>query len=740
MRSRRITLAAATSLIAGSLSSLALSAVPAAAAGTSVALPVSSYAHMLVDPAHQRLFFSGGPGSTSLLSTDLSGGDPRTIPDQPGADGLALSADGSTLYVALSGGDAISAVDPVTLTETGRFDTGSGSAPVSVATAGTRVWYGYTAGASQGGIGSVDLSAPVPAAEPQPGMGSWDRAPLLTAKGQVLAAETPSGNTVHAATFRLTSSGATPQADFGLNAGAGEFALTPDGSTLLTAGTTAAALRAFRTSDLNFAQPSVYFTGQGPDAVSVSPDGTVATGNGGASGNDVFVYAPGDNLAMNTFDLGSQRLAPDGLMWGADGVGLYAVVGDSTSGYGLLRLDEAGLAATQLSASVAYGYAAPTLPYTVSGKVTAQSAFPGGEVVHVTEDGADLPDAPLAADGSFGFDDLHGTAGHHDYRISYDGDRSHRASTTSLGVDVAPMTTSVWAQPTSVDAGSVVLSGTVTVQGRRAAFPDGMTVDVTRVDEDTRQSTRLASVPVTPQDDLHAAFTVTDAPGTPGRYTYTVSFAGTSWLTAGSDDVSLFVPYTPTLTLTDPPHTGGVDKQLTFSGRLTGTPPADDEPYGVPQLTVIDDSPYTGAQYTVAVQPDGTFTFPTAPNSRGTHTYTFSYGGSSEVVAAEATAVVDVAGLVTPLSVTTDAPGYANGSRATVTAHLGAAFTGGTVTFYATPAKGAKTQIGTATVDSRGNAVLVSPRLTKDTTFTASYAGDVRYAPATATRTVQVHG
>ncbi|WP_329177418.1 YncE family protein [Streptomyces sp. NBC_01477] len=739
MRYRRITLAAATSLVAGTLSSAVLSAAPADAAETSVALPISQYAHLLVDPVHQELFFSGGPGSTSLLVTDLSGGDPRTIPDQPGAAGLTLSADGSTLYAALSGGDAISAIDPVTLTETRRFGTGTGSAPVSVAVAGSGVWYGYTTAGGQGGIGTVDLSAAAPVAEPRSGMGTWAHAPLLTARGEELAAETPSGNSVHAATFHVTPSGATPQADFGLTAGAGEFDLTADGSALLLTGPTASSLQAFRTADLNSATPSVYFTGTSPNAVNIAADGTVATGNGGASGNDVFVYAPGTTTAMNKFDLGTARLARDGLAWGADGVGLYAVVGNSTNGYSLLRLPEAHLTDTQLSASITSGYAAPTLPYTVSGKVAAQSAFPAGETVQVTEDGAALADVSLAPDGSFSFSDVHESAGHHDYGLSYAGDRTHRASTTSLGADVAALSTTVWAEPTSATADSVVLSGIMGVQNKLAAVPAGLRIDVTRVNEDTQQSTQLPSVPVTPQDDFNGTFTIADSPGAPGRFTYTVSFAGTSWLTGSSGDVSIFVPYAPTLALSNAPTTGTVGKPLTFTGRLTPAPPADTGQYGVPAVTVEDESPYTGAQYSVAVQPDGTFTFPTTPNSRGSHTYTFSYGGSAEVVATQATAIVNVTGLVTPLSVTTNASSYTRNSTATVTAHLGPAFAGRTVTFSATPANGTQTQIGTGTVDSHGNATLVSPRLTKPTTFTVSYAGDTQYAPATASRSVQVH-
>lgn len=164
MRLKQVSLAAAISVVAGlTTATVGLTGPVAWADGDdAAALPLSHYAHMVVDGAHQHLFFSQGTGTTGIVVTDLSGNPVTTIDGEQGADGLALSADGKTLYAALTDGDAIAAIDTATLTETGRFGTGTASAPVSVAQAGGKVWYSYTADDGKGTVGSLDPPPPTP--------------------------------------------------------------------------------------------------------------------------------------------------------------------------------------------------------------------------------------------------------------------------------------------------------------------------------------------------------------------------------------------------------------------------------------------------------------------------------------------------------------------------------------------------------------------------------------------------
>jgi DNA-binding beta-propeller fold protein YncE len=159
MRFKRALAAATASAVtaAGVVASVAVSAGPAAA-GTitaSVALPFSTYSQMLADPIHRHLFVTAGPGSSSILVTDYSGQTVATIPNEPGATGLALSGDGSTVYAALAHGDAISAISTTTLAETARYATGTGTDPAYVAYTSGRIWFGYGAAPTYG-IGSID--------------------------------------------------------------------------------------------------------------------------------------------------------------------------------------------------------------------------------------------------------------------------------------------------------------------------------------------------------------------------------------------------------------------------------------------------------------------------------------------------------------------------------------------------------------------------------------------------------
>src|SRR5690349_21676086 len=149
---RRLAVAMAGAVaVVGGIASVGLPATSARAATTTVALPISTYSHMVLDPAHQHIFISGGGSSSSILVTDYSGQTVATIPNEPGAYGLALSGDGSTVYAALSGSGAISAISTSTLAETARYSTGPN--PAFVAYTSGKIWFSYfppTPGAQAG--------------------------------------------------------------------------------------------------------------------------------------------------------------------------------------------------------------------------------------------------------------------------------------------------------------------------------------------------------------------------------------------------------------------------------------------------------------------------------------------------------------------------------------------------------------------------------------------------------------
>jgi hypothetical protein len=124
------------------LASTALFTIPAEAA-ESTALPLAKFDSALADGWHRHAFVTGGPGSDSVVVTDFSGTVVKVIENLPGAAGLALSDDSRTLYVGLSGADAIAAIDTWSLTERARYSTGEKSCPTNLAVSGRAIWFGY---------------------------------------------------------------------------------------------------------------------------------------------------------------------------------------------------------------------------------------------------------------------------------------------------------------------------------------------------------------------------------------------------------------------------------------------------------------------------------------------------------------------------------------------------------------------------------------------------------------------
>ncbi len=329
MRLMRLKLMLTAALVvAGGLAiPVALSVSTAAATTSVVTLPIASYSQMLVDPVHQLLFITGGTGSDSVLVTNYSGQTVATIPGQPGATGLALSSDDSTVYVALAGGDAISAISTSTLTQTARYSTGAGTGPTYVAYTSGTIWFGYNGPATgSAGIGSIDPSTSPATVTLNATGDSWYAAPMVTASpdGELVAGE-PGQSPNQLASYDVSSGTATvlaPQ-QYDLSAeNLSSFQITPDGADVVTASGYPYYQQVFSVSDL--AQVGTYPTAAYPNSVSIASNGWVAAGTSIAT-NAIFVFAPNDTTPVNTFNFGSNTLAADGAALTPDGSVLFAV-------------------------------------------------------------------------------------------------------------------------------------------------------------------------------------------------------------------------------------------------------------------------------------------------------------------------------------------------------------------------------------------------------------------------------
>ncbi|MEU5630649.1 hypothetical protein ACH47C_06055 [Streptomyces rishiriensis] len=226
---------------------------------------------------------------------------------------------------------------------------------------------------------------------------------------------------------------------------------------------------------------------------------------------------------------------------------------------------------------------------------------------------------------------------------------------------------------------------------------------------------------------VHTLYVVgADAAGnrsqSPAAYTFTVPW-------------QLPPPVLPTLDLTAP-ATVGRATQLAVSGQLSAAPYPSGEVVHVVKSDLAH--PAGMALPDASLSDDGTFSITDVPQVGGANTYTVTYPGDSTHQTVHASATVQVSRSATAVSVATNAPSYAYGATAKVTAHLGTTYNGRTLAVYAQPYGGKKALVTTGTVDSHGN-LAATYKLTRKTTFTAAFAGDYRYAPNTAFSTASAY-
>jgi hypothetical protein len=626
----------AASVVLGTLSVLGAAAGPAAAADSTTTLPITSSSQITVDGVHQHVFISD-PTSDSIVVTDYDGKVVGRLTSEPGASGLALSADSGTLYVALPTADEIDTIDTSTLTEIKPYSTGTGTAPRYVALAGGKVWFGYGSN-TNGNLGSLDLTGTDPVVTlGQEGSHSWYSAPqLATSPGAPgLLAAGAKGQSPNEVQIYDVSSGTAQSTAYAFDPGStgggnlGDLSVTPDGKDVVLASGAPYYQQVYKTSDLT--ADGRYNTATYPSAVAIAPDGTVAGGtSNGASSTDLYLFNAGNSTAFRTFDLGA-NLQAAGLAWAPDSSRLFALTASGSGNLALHVLDGPTKADSTLTVTApATGTTGKAL--TVSGTLSSGTAFADGTTVSLTRTDSASPTgtsagtATVAADGSFTFTDTPPVSGTATYTASYAGDAGHRGVTAQAKTTVskAASALTLTAPATATRGKQLTLTGKLTSD---LALPTGVTVTVTRTDV-----------------------------ATPG-----------------------------------------------------GTPIG-----------------------TAAVASDGTFSRTDTPPAGGTVTYTATYAGDSRHASASAKSSTAIPRTATTVTVKTNASVYAYKAKATITAHLGTTYSVRTLAIYATPAGGTKALVKSGTVDSYGN-LTATYYPTRNTTYTVSFAGDARYAPASAT-------
>lgn len=435
------------------LSAVALPAATAGVARAATITPEPAAYQMIADTAAGYLFISEGtspsyepyPADSTILVTDLSGDPVATLPGPLGVDGMTLSPDGTTLYVAQNGG--VAAYSTATLQQTSFFSIGFPA--YSVVVQSGQIWVTYQQAPLTFTIGSIDPSTGSFDATPVPM--SWDQFPPLIAADPAggsgtLVTSSEGINPPTVATFDVANPAAVTEVASSQSMGHCQL---PNGLAVLPGGAAFVCDGAlYSASDLSL---QVYY-GEEP-VVGIAADGTFAVANPQPfdypdTSPDVFVFPPGAQSYANdktAYTLQTPTAAVAALAWPADSQTLYAVIQTTDSSQDPLSFSVQALDARAETALTLTGPASGTAhgSVTLTGDLTTlltgtQAGLAGAQVtITRTISGAgrkpaETLTATTAADGTFSVTDALPVRGTYTYTASFAGDSANAPAAPAL--------------------------------------------------------------------------------------------------------------------------------------------------------------------------------------------------------------------------------------------------------------------------------------------------------------------
>lgn len=550
------TLAALTLGTAG-LTALAPSAALAAdgpVAGDTVAkLPISSYSAMVVDSAHERVYVTDDRRdrvANQVHVYNFQGQKVGSLPTGTAPSGMALSADGGTLYVSQSSG--ILVFDTVTQQRTGfTFTAYDAGCPRDVAFAGGKEWHTETPYYSECETHTTWLYGANGSQSTNTGWNGAGRLRLTSgpeAPDRIVMAQTRSPGEADPFLTTLDASGDTlvrgPERRFADAEGRGaldvrDTAQSPDGRRIAVADA-AYGTRLLDAADLSDAPAGYQPLPEGAvaSAVAFSGDGTYIARGAAATGSTVdLLVQPADPAAGTAplefaFEgaLDGDRIAPRGLGWSKDGSRLFAV---TTNAYGneyWLHVIQPPAAQydSRFTGALSTTPGRPVVgePVGIRGRLELDGPAPVepvrvSAVRHDANGDRKLAPVEVDADGSFTVLDVPSLVGEATYTVSFTGDVTHRPaedSTLAVTVDKAPTTIALTAPAEATKSAGLTITGTLTGQGR--PLPAGITVSVVRTDRKGTGTLTSAAVAA------DGTFTINDLPRATGEVTYEVGYAG----------------------------------------------------------------------------------------------------------------------------------------------------------------------------------------------------------------------
>ncbi|MEU4693086.1 hypothetical protein [Actinoplanes sp. NPDC023714] len=304
----------------------------------------------------------------------------------------------------------------------------------------------------------------------------------------------------------------------------------------------------------------------------------------------------------------------------------------------------------------------------------------------------------------------------------------------SPSVPAATPTAITLAAPATTPRGELVsVSGTIT-----GGVPMGTALTVRRTDPASPAGVTIPSW----QTNASGGFGFMDTPPVAGTATYTVTFAGTATHAPSSAQISIKVVTAPAPALAataitlKAPATSKRNAVVAIQGRLTGSGIGARTPVTVRRADA--ETPAGKNLQQLATAADGTFTARDHPEVGGTVTYTVSYAGDAVRKPSSAKVSIVVAKSTPTLTLNRNGSVNAYNATVTMTARLGATHRNRTVEIWADPygSDQAKRLVKKGTVNGAGD-LSATFKLTRDTTFSAVFTGDTRYAARTVTSTLR---
>lgn len=445
--------ALATLLSAVTLAAVVAAPTAAAAATTPPRqLPMTSLDDLVVDSAHGHVYVTAASGNTGVYVRNLAGDAVSTVFANEGARGMALSADGATLYVALVTSHALVAMDTTTLAETGRWSTGASTCPTDVGEIATRLWFTYGC-TGFGNLGVVERSGETPQV-------TLSRSPVtlglqtstFEVAGDKLVVDAQYLDKMYVLTADGTTLTTTAEREYG--DGVVDYALTADGTGVLVAAQNAdPRLGAHALTDLATVQPyaaAVMY----PSAIA-GTTGFVATANSNWWEKEIDVWTAA-GARVRSYDLAAccndTSVAPvvvvGGIAFSADAATLYVLTqsGSNTAPLYLHALADPTKAVSTITLTKPSSAKIRTA-YTVKGKLSSSLAIPAGRTVQLTRTSVygtvALPSVTTAADGTFSFSDTVRKRATYTYKASWAGDADHAAAFGQASVKVLGLTPSL---------------------------------------------------------------------------------------------------------------------------------------------------------------------------------------------------------------------------------------------------------------------------------------------------------